>query len=119
MTSHAGRLYALAASLLAFFVLWAVVAAQPWSPAKAADPRLAALARREQRLRYEARLVRRVVARRYADYRRRYAAYRRALARQRSRAAARAAAAAAALAPAPSPSVRIVTLPPLTITRSS
>jgi len=66
MTSHHGRLYALAASILLFFVAWAVVAAHPWAAPEAAarDPRLVALAQREQRLRNEAGLVQRVVVHR-------------------------------------------------------
>jgi pyruvate/2-oxoglutarate dehydrogenase complex dihydrolipoamide acyltransferase (E2) component len=122
MTSHHGRLSALAASVLAFFVAWAVIAAHPWSSVKAArDPRLVALAAREHRLRAEAGLVQQVVAARFADYRRRFAAYKAALAGQQ--AAARAAAARAAAAPAAAPSggggVRYVSLPPLVITRTS
>jgi hypothetical protein len=99
-TNQVGRLYALALALVLFFLTWAIVAARPWSTA-AADPRLKALAARETQLRREARLVNRIVARRWT-------AYRAALhARQ------------AAIAAAPSASVRIVTLPPLTITRTS
>lgn len=105
MTSHAGRLYALALALVVFFLAWAVLAAQPWAKATA-DPRLRALAVREAALRREARLVDQVVARRFA-------AYRKAL---RARKIASAAASRAAVASA---SVRIVTLPPLTITRTS
>jgi hypothetical protein len=117
MTSHAGRLYAAAGALLAFFVLWATVAAHPWASAAAVDPRLAALAQRERHLRTDAALVQKVVDRRYA-------AYRAALAKRRSDiAAARAARAAEARAVAvsqpSSPGVRIVTLPPLVITRTS
>jgi hypothetical protein len=128
MTSHAGRLYALAAAIVAFFVAWAVVAAHPWATVRAApDPRLTALAAREQRLRADGRLVQQVVARRFADYRRRFAAYKAALARQQAQAAAarRAAAAAPAYAASASysgggsSSVRVVTLPPLVITRTS
>jgi hypothetical protein len=135
MTSHHGRLYALAASLLVFFVAWAVVAAHPWASTKAAarDPRLIALAQREHRLRREAGLVQQVVARRYADYRRRFAAYKVALARRQAQVAAaqRAAAQQAQLiaaqqaaAPAAAPSgggggVQYVSLPPLVITRTS
>lgn len=126
MTNHAGRLYALAAALVAFFLAWAVVAAHPWTSVKAArDPRLSALALREQRLRADARLVQQVVTRRFSDYRRRFAAYKAALAKQQAQlAAARSAAAAAAAAPAPAASsggggVRIVNLPPLVITRTS
>jgi hypothetical protein len=98
MTNHTGRLYALAASLAAFFVLWAGIAAHPWQAA-ASDPRLAALAQREQLLRRDARLVRQIV-------------------RQRTSAAAARAKARSATAVAP-PAVRIVTLPPLVVTRTS
>ena len=125
MTSHAGRLYALAAAVLVFFVVWAAVAARPWSShAAARDPRLVALARREHRLRSVARLVQRVVDRRFAAYRKQLVAYHAALARRRAQlAAARSAAAATApaapAAPAASAAVRVVTLPPLVITRTS
>lgn len=101
MTSHAGRLYALALALVVFFLTWAAIAARPWS-SSSTDPRLAALRQREARLRTETRLVDRIVADRWA-------AYRRAL--QGRRAAARTASV--------SPAVRVVTLPPLTITRTS
>jgi hypothetical protein len=127
MTSHTGRFYALAAAIVAFFVTWAVVAAHPWATVKAArDPRLVALTAREQRLRADARLVQRVVNRRFADYRRQFAAYKVALAKRQAQiAAARQAAAAAAAAPAYSApvssggGVRVVSLPPLVITRTS
>jgi hypothetical protein len=99
-TNQVGRLYAVALALVLFFLTWAVVAARPW-PSTAADPRLKALAARETLLRREAQLVNRVVARRWTVYR---AALH---ARQ------------AAIAAAPAASVRIVTLPPLTITRTS
>jgi hypothetical protein len=131
MTSHHGRLYALAGSILVLFLAWALVAAHPWASTAAAsrDPRLVALARREQRLRTEAVLVQKIVTRRYAVYRRRFAAYRAALVRRQAQiAAARRAAAAAQLAsvsqaaPAAAPpggGVRVVSLPPLVITRTS
>ncbi len=128
MTSHAGRLYALAAAVVAFFVAWAVIAAHPWATVKAArDPRLVALAQREQRLRADARLVQKVVERRFSDYRRHFAAYKAALARQQAQLAAARHAAAAAAAAAPAPAaysgggggVRVVNLPPLVITRTS
>ena len=69
MTSHVARLYALAASILALFLAWVGVTAAPWQEdqapaATAADPAAAALARYERRLRRDARLVRRIVARR-------------------------------------------------------
>jgi hypothetical protein len=90
MTSHVGRLYAVALALVVFFLTWAVVAARPWAAA-APDPRLRALKVREAQLRQEARLVNRLVAQRKSQ-----------------------------LASAPAaPAVRVVNLPPITITRSS
>jgi hypothetical protein len=71
MTSHTGRLYALALALVVFFVLWATVAA-------------------------------------------RWAVYRADLRARRSQIAAAQKASAAA-----APAVRVVTLPPLTVTRTS
>ena len=51
MTSHVVRLYALATTIAVFFVLWAAIAARPWQEhGPARDPRLNALAVREQRL---------------------------------------------------------------------
>ena len=91
--ARVSRLYVFAVTLLVFFVTWAVVAARPWAPRGASpDPRVAALAAREQRIHVESVLVRKLRAQR---------------ARPR----------AAAQAPAPAP--RIVTLPPLVITRTS
>jgi hypothetical protein len=139
MTSHAGRLYALGVSVVLFFLTWALVAAHPWSTAKAArDPRLTALAQREQRLRQESKLVQQIVNRRFSDYRRQFAAYKAALAKRQAQiaaaklAAARSAAATPASSPsasytppasytasAPAPPVRVVTLPPLVVTRTS
>ena len=107
MTSHVGRLYALVASVLLFFVLWAAIAAHPWQSkvATTSDPRLAALAQREQNLRREATLVQRIVAQRSA-------AYGSALAQRRTQLA-------STTTLVSSPSVRVVTLPPLTITKTS
>jgi hypothetical protein len=121
MASHVGRLYALALALLIFFLTWAVVAARPWST-QVADPRAKALAAREVRLRHEAMLVNRVVTRRWAVYRRELRARKAQIAAVEARLAQQAAAqrqAVAYAAPAASPSVRVVTLPPLTITRTS
>jgi hypothetical protein len=105
MTSHSGRLYVVALALVVFFLAWATLAAHPWG-APRTDARAAALAARDARLRQEAKLVNQVVAARWATYR----------AELKVR---RAQIAAARQAPAPAPSVRVVTLPPLTITRSS
>jgi hypothetical protein len=133
VTNHAGRVYALGLALVVFFLAWAVVAARPWSTA-ATDPRLKALAIREVQLRREARLVNEIVSQRWTAYRvalrarraeiaalKRHASELAAASRARVTAYAPtpASASASASAPAPSPGVRIVTLPPLTITRTS
>ena len=105
MTSHVVRLYAAAGALLVLFLTWAAIAAHPWTARKAVPtPALAALVAREQRVSRESAAVKRVVAQRWA-------AYRAELARR--------SALASAPAPAAAPSVRVVTLPPLTITRTS
>ena len=110
MTSHAGRLYALALALLVFFVAWSVFAARPWVSSAKADPRIAALAAREQKIRRESVVVRRTVQKRWV-------VYRAALKQRRALIAARQAQLAAA--PVAGPSVRVVNLPPLTVTRTS
>jgi hypothetical protein len=113
MTSHTGRLYALALSLVVFFLAWAAIAAHPWA-SSTQDPRLKALALREAQLRRQGALVNRLVAQRQATYRARLRA------RQAAIAAARSATQQLAAAPAAvAPSVRVVTLPPLTVTRTS
>jgi hypothetical protein len=125
MTDHVARLYAGAAALLVFFLVWAVVAARPWAEAGETDPRMAALERREQKLMRESRQVNRIVERRFAVYRRR-------LERRRKEIAAAEAAAAAAVptapagpgaAPAPAaaapPPVAVTEAPPVTSTGSS
>ena len=93
MTSHVARLYALAASILGLFLAWAGIAAAPWpakrTPAAAEDPVPAALAAYEQRLRQDARLVSRILARR------------------------------AEQPPPSVPAVRIVSAPPVATTRTS
>jgi hypothetical protein len=94
MTSHTGRLYALALALVVFFVGWAAVAAKPWTTTAKTDPRLQALAMREAALRQEAKLVARIVAQRKA-------------------------APATATTQNVSAPVKVVNLPPLTITRTS
>jgi hypothetical protein len=91
MTSHVGRLYALAVSVLGLFLAWAGIAAHPWrqsAPAPAAVP-LAQYqtAQYQARLRADARLVSQL-----AGLRKRAAAV---------------------------PQVRVVTLPPIVTTRTS
>jgi hypothetical protein len=97
MANHTARLYALALGLVVFFLAWAVVAARPWGTTST-DPRLRALAVREAQLRQEAKLVNQIVT-------------------------LRAKAAAAVNRPVatatPTAAVRVVNLPPLTITRTS
>jgi hypothetical protein len=85
------RLYVFAVTLLVFFVVWAVVAAHPWvAQSSSSNRQIAALAAREQRIHFESLLVRKLRANRAQQP-------------------------AAARAPAP----RVVTLPPLVITRTS
>jgi hypothetical protein len=113
VTSHVGRLYAVALALLVFFVTWATVAARPWVTSHTArtDPRLVALAAREQRIRHESVVVAGTV-------RHRWAVYRVALHTRRAQIAS-AKQAQLAAASAPAPSVQVVNLPPLTVTRTS
>jgi hypothetical protein len=86
MTDHVTRLYVLAASILALFLGWLGIAAQPWASAKpAAQAQPPALTSLERRLNQDAALLAQVgAARRNAPQ-----------------------------------TVRIVTLPPLTTTRTS
>ncbi|HYY77260.1 MAG TPA: hypothetical protein VE644_13185 [Gaiellaceae bacterium] len=112
MTDHVARLYAAALALVAFFLTWAAIAARPWAPEATESPQLAALERREQRLRRESALVQRKVERRFAVYHTRLAE------REREIAAAQTAPAPSAPAPA-APSVGVVSVPPVTSTRSS
>lgn len=116
MTSHHGRLYALALALVVFFLAWAVVAARPWATTSA-DPRLRALAIRQAQLQREARLARKVVAARWVAYRAQLKARRAQIARVDAAAAAATAQAAAA---ATAPAVHVVNLPAAhVITRTS
>jgi hypothetical protein len=89
MTSQVTRLYALALSLLVFFLVWATIAAHPWpraSTKRSAAPNQS-LAVIQQRLRADAAIVRALSAR--------------------------------ARPTTTAPLVRVVTLPPLTTTRTS
>ena len=121
MTNHVARLYALVAAVLVFFVAWAAIAAHPWQTrAATSDPRLAALQVREQRLRAESLAVKRIVDRRWAAYRAQLALRKREIASVRSQnAKTRTRRGGARSCPRGAPSVRVVTLPPLTITRTS
>jgi multidrug efflux pump subunit AcrA (membrane-fusion protein) len=121
MTSHHGRLYTLALGLVVFFLAWAVVAARPWGAPAAVDPRHQGLIAREQRLRHEAVLVNRIVTRRWAVYHKALRARNAEIAAAKARAAQQAQQAqqAASYSAAAAPSVRVVNLPPITITRTS
>ncbi len=123
MTNHAARLYAVALTVLVFFLTWAAVSARPWATAEATkDPRVAMLDRREARLHRESIRVRRIVAHRYHVYRvtlrerrNEIAAIEAANARARQTAAA----AVAAPVPAAAPPVSVVSAPPVTSSHSS
>ncbi len=124
MTDTSHRLYAVVIAVVVFFVSWATVAAKPWATTKT-DPRLVAIAQREQRLRTDAKLVQKVVDRRMQAYTLALKAREKQIAAVKAQAAATQ---ARALATAQSnavstqsaaPAVRVVNLPPLTITRTS
>jgi hypothetical protein len=97
MTSHTGRLYAIALALVVFFLGWAAVAAKPWTTTAKADPRLQALAVRQAALQQEAKLVAKIVG-------------------LKKKAAVSTQAASTQNVSAP---VKVVNLPPLTVTRTS
>ena len=122
MANHHARLYGLALAVVVFFLAWAVVAARPWATA-AADPRLRTLAIRQAQLQREAKVVRKVIAARWARYRVELKARRAQIARVNAAAAAAASAAAAAAAAAPAPAagpVQVVNLPAAhVVTRTS
>ena len=121
MTNHVARLYALAGAILVFLVTWAAAAAHPWQPAqhaKAADPRVAALVLRENRLRAESVRVQQIVDRRWAHYRHALANRKKEIAAAKKQQQASLAAAASS-STSGAPSVRVVTLPPLTTTKTS
>ena len=105
------RTYAVALALVVFFVAWAAVSARPWAPTKP-DLRLTALQAREQRLQQDGKVVAAIVDRRFATYRAALQVRQAEIARVSKRTLQ-----AAQLASAPT--VRIVTLPALTVTRSS
>ena len=111
MTNTSHRLYAVVTAVVVFFLTWAAVAAKPWATPKQ-DPRLAALAQRETRLRADAKLVQQVVDQRLA-------AYRIALRARQAQIASAQARSLQVAQTAAAPAVRVVNLPPLTITRTS
>jgi hypothetical protein len=125
MTKQVVRLYGLVVGVLAFFLVWALVAAHPWSVSSrraVRDPRLIELVARRKWVERESAHVQAVIARRWAVYRRALRARNAEIARvQRQRAVVAqqvAVASAPVSAPAAAPA-RIVTLPPLVVTRTS
>jgi hypothetical protein len=95
MASHTGRLYATALALVVFFLGWAAIAARPWVTTAKVDPRMQVLAVRQAALQQQAKLVATIVAQRHA------------------------AAGKAATTQNVSAAVKVVNLPPLTVTRTS
>jgi hypothetical protein len=70
VTSAVGRFWAAAVALVVFFVLWAALSARPWvSSSKPADPRLAALQAREQKVQTKALAAQQALNKRWAVYR--------------------------------------------------
>lgn len=120
MTKQVARLYVLVTGVLAFFVAWVAVATHPWAPRPVQDPRVAALAARQQQVQLESMRVKRIVDARWATYRVQLAAHNAALAkRAASQATAQTQQVAAQSSGATQPSVRVVNLPPLVVTRTS
>jgi hypothetical protein len=127
MTNQIARLWTVVVGVVVFFLAWAAIAAHPWQQTAAADPRLSALAARQQLLQRESVQVKQLVDRRWAAYR--VALANRQIAIKRANVATAAAASQASTqavsapvaAPvlAAAPPVRVVTLPPLVITKTS
>ena len=119
MTNQIARLWTVVAGVVVFFLAWAAIAAHPWRQADSVDPRLAALAARQQVLARQSVQVQRLVDRRWAAYRvalkqRQTAilqANTAAAAATQAQAQAQAQAVSAAV-PAAAPPARVVTLPP-------
>jgi hypothetical protein len=132
MTSSA-RIYSVALALLVFFLTWAAVAAKPWigtAASPAPDARVAELVAREDQLQARGTEVQRILDERWATYdeqltqRNEEIAAMRTSHKQDVRQAAKVQKnlyrqAAAAQASAPPPQVEVITLPPLTQTKSS
>jgi hypothetical protein len=132
MTSSA-RIYSVALALLVFFLTWAAVAAKPWIGSAASgvpDARVAELVAREDQLQARGAEVQRILDERWATYDSQLSLRNEeiAAARKSNKTDVRQAAkaqkkldrqAAVAQASAPPPQVEVITLPPLTQTRSS
>ncbi len=127
MTNQIARLWTVVIGVVVFFLAWAAIAAHPWQQATSIDPRLSALAARQQVLQRESVQVNKIVNRRFAAYRVALAQRRLAISRANIAAAAAAsraqvqaqAVSAPVYTPSAAPAARVVTLPPLVITRTS
>jgi hypothetical protein len=121
MTRPLVRLYAVVASVLVFFVTWAVVAAHPWQAhTTVASRQLTALDELRRRVRAESLGVQRILDRRFAAYSGALAERRRTIALVESLNARRSAAPAAV--PTPRTSVLApptVIAPAVAVTRTS
>ncbi len=71
MTNSLGRVYAITAAIVVFFLSWAIIAARPWvsAPEAKTDPRILALNSRERRLNKDAIAIRAIVQKRWTVYR--------------------------------------------------
>jgi hypothetical protein len=114
VTSTIGRFWAIAVALVVFFVLWAVIATRPWVSGSGtpADPRLAALQAREQKVQNQAIAAQQTLNRRWA-------AYRSALLRNQGSLTAKQRAQLAAAPAGPSVIVKVTGAAPVTHTTSS
>jgi hypothetical protein len=113
VTKTIGRFWAVAVALVVFFILWAVLAAKPWtSSGTPADPRLTALQAREQKVQTRALTVQQTLNKRWA-------AYRSTLLRQKGSLTAQQQAQLATAPAGPSVIVKVTGAPPVTRSTSS
>jgi hypothetical protein len=123
MTKELARVYVIVVGMLAFFLAWVAVAAHPWAPRPAQDPRLAVLAARQHQVQVDSIRVKRLVDLRWAAYRHRLAIHNNAVAAQRAAAQTQQITARSTVAAQPyvaaQPAVRVVNLPALVVTRTS
>ncbi len=113
MTKTIGRFWAVAVALVVFFILWAVLAAKPWtSSGTPADPRLTALQVQEQKTQNRALAAQQTLNKRWA-------AYRSALMRQKGSLTAQQRAQLATAPAGPSVVVKVTGATPVTRSTSS
>ena len=113
MTNTIGRFWAVAVALVVFFILWAVLAAKPWtSSGTPADPRLTALQAQEQKTQNRALAAQQTLNKRWA-------AYRSTLLRQKGSLTAQQQTQLATAPAGPSVIVKVTGAPPVTRSSSS